>query len=187
MTSTTHMVPRSADASTNSSIDMKTTTEPFLEDPKPPPREPIPDEKKGGDQTVVDFEGPDDPLRPMNWTLRKKIRHTLLYGLTTTWITFASAVYSAGLEGISQEFNVSSETAAAGVSLLVFGFAVGPLLWAPLSEMYGRKWVVMAVKLSTLERLCLSSQADAMQIDSLISSPPLFRLAQRRPKTSKRS
>ncbi|RQM05778.1 hypothetical protein DH86_00004153, partial [Scytalidium sp. 3C] len=37
----------------------------------------------------------------------------------------------------------STEVAASGVSLIVFGFGLGPLIWAPLSEVYGRKWVVV--------------------------------------------
>ncbi|BDD56320.1 hypothetical protein MAP00_001791 [Monascus purpureus] len=92
---------------------------------------------------LVDFDGPDDPYRPMNWPLRKKIVTTVLYGLTTCWITFASAVYSAGIRQIAGEFRVNTETAAAGVSLIVLGFAFGPLVWAPLSEVYGRKWAVL--------------------------------------------
>lgn len=36
-------------------------------------------------------------------------------------------------------FHTSTEVATLGVSLYVLGFAVGPLLWAPLSEMYGRQ------------------------------------------------
>lgn len=95
---------------------------------------------------LVDFDGPDDPYRPMNWPLRKKIVTTVLYGLTTGWVTFASAVYSAGIRQIAGEFRVNTEAAAAGVSLIVFGFAFGPLVWAPLSEVYGRKWVVLFVR-----------------------------------------
>lgn len=94
---------------------------------------------------IVDFNGPADIHRPMNWPLKKKVVTTLLYGLTTCWITFASAIYSAGIRDISVEFHVSSEVASSGVSLVVFGFGLGPLLWAPLSEMYGRKWVVLIV------------------------------------------
>ncbi|KAF3386183.1 Efflux pump bik6, partial [Penicillium rolfsii] len=92
---------------------------------------------------LVDFDGADDPYRPMNWPFRKKVLTTFLYGFTTCWITFASAVYSAALGQVSKEFEVSMEVAASGVSLIVFGFGLGPLIWAPLSEVYGRKWVVV--------------------------------------------
>jgi multidrug resistance protein len=37
------------------------------------------------------------------------------------------------------EFDVSTEVVTAGLALFVLGFAVGPLLWAPLSELFGRK------------------------------------------------
>lgn len=39
---------------------------------------------------IVDFEEPDDPLRPMNWSLSKKVAHCFLYGLLdmgATWGT----------------------------------------------------------------------------------------------------
>ncbi|KAM3433058.1 hypothetical protein MY4824_006219 [Beauveria thailandica] len=85
---------------------------------------------------VVDFDGSDDPYLPMNWPFQKKVVTTLLYGFTTCWVTFASAVYSAALGQISHEFNVGVEVAASGVSLIVFGFGLGPLIWAPLSEPY---------------------------------------------------
>lgn len=32
---------------------------------------------------IVDFDGPDDPYRPMNWSVNKKIMTTVLYGFTT--------------------------------------------------------------------------------------------------------
>lgn len=104
---------------------------------------------------LVDFDGNEDLLHPMNWPFQKKVLVTILYGLTTSWITFASAVYSAGLVQISEDFNVSTEVAASGISLIVFGFGLGPLAWAPLSEVYGRKWVIVIVselyKLGRLE------------------------------------
>ncbi|KAI0427175.1 MFS multidrug transporter-like protein [Xylaria sp. FL1042] len=93
---------------------------------------------------IVGFDGEADPLNPKNWPTSKKVYTTALWALTTCWITFASAIYSAGTLEISEEFNVSPTTATAGTSLLVFGFALGPLLWAPLCEVYGRKWTALA-------------------------------------------
>ncbi|PYH88486.1 MFS general substrate transporter [Aspergillus ellipticus CBS 707.79] len=95
------------------------------------------------EDVLVDFDGQSDPYHPINWPFRKKAITTILYGMTTCWITFASAIYSAGMEQISHDFNVSAETSTAGISLLVFGLGLGPLLWAPLSEIYGRKTVVI--------------------------------------------
>lgn len=99
---------------------------------------------------IVDFEGDSDTLNPQNWPMGKKVYTTALWALTTCWITFASAIYSAGTAEISQEFHVSYEVANAGTSLLIFGFALGPMLWAPLCEVYGRKWPALAVRLTPL-------------------------------------
>ncbi|KKK25308.1 MFS multidrug transporter [Aspergillus ochraceoroseus] len=99
---------------------------------------------KTAEDVIVDFEGPDDPYRPMNWSFRKKAITTVLYGLTTMGATWASAIYSTGTTHISSEFRVSDEVSTLGTTLLLFGFGLGPLVWAPLSEVYGRKPAVLA-------------------------------------------
>jgi hypothetical protein len=38
---------------------------------------------KTSPDVIVDFEGPDDPYRPLNWSFGKKAMTTVLYGLTT--------------------------------------------------------------------------------------------------------
>ncbi|KAM0545992.1 hypothetical protein ACHAPJ_011104 [Fusarium lateritium] len=92
---------------------------------------------------LVTFDGPDDPYNPINWPFRKKFITTICYGLTTCWITLASAIFAAAIQPVATEFNVNTETSAAATSLLVFGFGLGPLVWAPLSELYGRKWTIL--------------------------------------------
>jgi hypothetical protein len=44
---------------------------------------------KTTEDVIVDFDGPDDPYRPMNWGFRKKAVTTVLYGLTTMGIPAA--------------------------------------------------------------------------------------------------
>lgn len=92
---------------------------------------------------IVDFDSPDDPYRPINWPMHKKVSTTLLYGLVTMTATWASSSYSAGIDQIVSEFRVSSEVATLGTTLFLLGFGLGPLLWAPLSEVYGRRPAVL--------------------------------------------
>lgn len=99
--------------------------------------------KKTSADCLVEFDGKDDPYRPINWPFRKKVVTTTLYGLTTFGITFASSVFSSGLGQISNDFSVGHEVATLGISLMLFGFGLGPLIWAPLSELYGRKAAVL--------------------------------------------
>lgn len=99
---------------------------------------------KTSEDVIVDFEGPDDPYRPVNWSFRKKAVTTVLYGLTTMGATWASSIYSTGQAQISAEFGVSAEVSTLGTTLLLFGLGLGPLVWAPLSEVFGRKPAVLA-------------------------------------------
>ncbi|KNG46409.1 msf membrane transporter [Stemphylium lycopersici] len=92
---------------------------------------------------LVDFDGEDDPYRPMNWPTKKKVTTTMMYGLTTMSATWASSAYSAGTRQIAAEFNVGNQVAVLGTTLFLFGFGLGPLLWAPLSEVYGRRVAVL--------------------------------------------
>ncbi|RAL66338.1 hypothetical protein DID88_006007 [Monilinia fructigena] len=92
---------------------------------------------------LVDFSGPDDPYQPLNWPFRKKLITTLVYGLFTMTSTWASSVYSPAVEHIAEEFNAQPEVSLLGISFLLLGFGFGPLLWAPLSEIYGRKPAVL--------------------------------------------
>lgn len=94
-------------------------------------------------EDLVDFDGDDDPYRPVNWSMKKKIITTALYGLTTMSATWASASISPGVSQISEEFGIGRQTATLSVSLFLAGFGIGPLGWAPLSEVFGRKAAVL--------------------------------------------
>ncbi|KAL6246854.1 hypothetical protein RBB50_006161 [Rhinocladiella similis] len=94
-------------------------------------------------EDLVDFEGPDDPYRPVNWALKKKVITTALYGLTTMTATWSSAAFSPGTRQVADEFSVGTQTATLGTTLFLFAFGIGPLLWAPLSEVFGRKHAVL--------------------------------------------
>ncbi|MCJ1316777.1 Citrinin biosynthesis cluster MFS transporter mrr1 [Xylographa vitiligo] len=90
------------------------------------------------DLNLVTWDGPDDPGNPMNWPLRKKILVTFTFSMTTFVITFSSSVFSTATQVTAIEFGVSEEVMTLGTSLFVLGFAIGPLIWGPFSELYGR-------------------------------------------------
>ena len=85
--------------------------------------------------------------------------------MTATW---ASAAYSAGNAQIAEHFNVSTQVATLGTTLFLLGFGVGPLLWAPLSEVYGRRPAVLA---PMFVAICFSfASATAKDFQSLMLS-----------------
>ena len=63
----------------------------------------------------------------------------MVVAFTCFVVAFNSAVITADLEGVSETFQVSMEVALLTITVFVIGFGVGPLAFAPLSEMYGRK------------------------------------------------
>lgn len=60
--------------------------------------------------------------------------------MSSSW---ASSSFAPGTQKVALEFGVGTQTATLGTSLFLYGFGVGPLLWAPLSEVFGRKIAVL--------------------------------------------
>lgn len=52
-------------------------------------------------------------------------------------LTFTN--YCVALQQIIKEFKCTEEVFTLGTSIFVLGFAFGPMIWAPLSELYGRQ------------------------------------------------
>ncbi|KAL5531082.1 hypothetical protein ACEPAG_3958 [Sanghuangporus baumii] len=89
---------------------------------------------------LVDWE-PGDPENPYNWSKAKKWPLTFVLAAGTLCVSFASSSYSGGISFVMEDLHMSREVAVLGISLYVLGFGLGPLLFAPLSEMYGRKLI----------------------------------------------
>ncbi|TWU70638.1 hypothetical protein ED733_000411 [Metarhizium rileyi] len=82
---------------------------------------------------------PNDPRNAMNFSSSKKWFITIVAAIATLAVSLVSSAYTGGIRQIIIQFEVSQIVATLGVSLFVLGFAVGPLLWAPLSELFGRQ------------------------------------------------
>merc|ERR1712000_703761 len=91
------------------------------------------------EEYVVEFDGPQDPLHAQNWPLRKKVLTAAMLGYTTMTSAFTSSVFSAATMTVSQIYGVGTEVGLLGTTFYVLGFAFGPTLWAPLSELRGRR------------------------------------------------
>jgi MFS transporter, DHA1 family, multidrug resistance protein len=57
--------------------------------------------------------------------------------------TFTSSLFSASTIAVGQYFGVSTEVATLSTSLYVLGYAFGPLVWGPFSELQGRKLPIL--------------------------------------------
>lgn len=117
------------------------------------------------DPFIVEYI-PHDRRNPMLIPSWKKWMITLLVAFATLAVSFASSAYSGGAAQIIEEFDVSQEVVTLGISLFVLGFAIGPLLWAPLSEMYGRQ--VLFVGTYAMLTAFNAGVAGARNIESLL-------------------
>ncbi|KAL5335201.1 major facilitator superfamily domain-containing protein [Aspergillus crustosus] len=99
----------------------------------------------------------DDPENPKNWPKWKKWYVTMVVAFTCFVVAFASSVITADIEGPAETFGVSREVSLVVVTVFVVGFGVGmltpffftnihqliryagPMVFAPLSELFGRK------------------------------------------------
>ncbi|KJR81437.1 Major Facilitator Superfamily protein [Sporothrix schenckii 1099-18] len=89
--------------------------------------------------TIVDFDGPDDPANPMNWSARKKSITIALVTLMTVLSPIGSTISSAAAPDIMRFFGSDNQTVGALVTTIyLLGYACGPMVIAPLSELYGR-------------------------------------------------
>ncbi|KAE8354318.1 major facilitator superfamily domain-containing protein [Aspergillus coremiiformis] len=84
---------------------------------------------------------PNDPRNPMNFRDSSKWFYTMTLAWVTLAVSLVSSAYTGGIGQIMEQFRCSTEVATLGVSLFVVGFAIGPLLWAPMSELYGRQYL----------------------------------------------
>ncbi|ETN43820.1 uncharacterized protein HMPREF1541_11144 [Cyphellophora europaea CBS 101466] len=92
------------------------------------------DPERGRDGHVVDWYGPDDLDNPMNWSRPRKFYATFCICFLTFSVYIGSAIYSAGIMDVVRVFGVSQVAATLGLTLFVLGYATGPMLWSPMSE-----------------------------------------------------
>lgn len=94
------------------------------------------------DPNVVTWESDDDPANPMNWSAELKWGNIAVLSALTFLTPLASSMFAPGVPQLMREFESDSSTMATFVvSIYVLGFAVGPLVIAPASELYGRLYV----------------------------------------------
>ncbi|KLJ10410.1 hypothetical protein EMPG_14224 [Blastomyces silverae] len=102
---------------------------------------PYPGSGTDDDPFVIQWIPNNDPRNPMQFSNLKKWSITLLVAISSLAVALISSAYTGGAAQIGKEFGVSNIVVTLGVSLFVLGFAVGPLIWAPMSELWGRQLI----------------------------------------------
>ncbi|KAF5624305.1 major facilitator superfamily transporter [Fusarium sp. NRRL 25303] len=104
---------------------------------------PSPDSERletNGDD-IVEFRDADVD-NPRNWSPARKRYITAITMLLLAKGSIASSITAGNTQSITQEFGISNVAAQLTTSLFLLGFCTGPLLLGPLSEFYGRQWLL---------------------------------------------
>ncbi|KAI1877170.1 uncharacterized protein JN550_001242 [Neoarthrinium moseri] len=93
---------------------------------------------------IVGWDSQHDPTMPLNFSRRRKMTAVVLLALITLMAPLSSSILSPAIKYYTAEFGETNATVAAmPVSIFLLGFAVGPLFLAPMSEIFGRKIVLI--------------------------------------------
>lgn len=82
---------------------------------------------------------PGDPDNPQNFSTAKKSFLLFQMSLLAFVGSLGSSIITPAQARIAAYTNSSAEATVLTLSLFVLGYAFGPLVWAPVSEVYGRK------------------------------------------------
>ena len=80
----------------------------------------------------------DDPENPKNWSKTYKWYITMVIACVCFVVAFCSSVITADIEGAQADLDTTMEIALLSITLFVIGFGLGPMVFAPLSELLGR-------------------------------------------------
>jgi multidrug resistance protein len=91
----------------------------------------------------LEDEWEDDPINPRNWSAAKKWTATTILALYTFVTPLASSIMAPSLPDLAIKYGITNPTVTAlTLSIFLLSFAIGPLFAAPLTEVYGRVWVL---------------------------------------------
>ncbi|KAF3762959.1 putative MFS transporter [Cryphonectria parasitica EP155] len=91
------------------------------------------------DSDLVDWDGPNDPENPRNWSQSLKTAHVALLSLSVLYANLATTMFAPGAAFMQRDFGFTSSTVEVlTITIASLGFAIGQLFAGPLSEVFGR-------------------------------------------------
>ncbi|KAF8903320.1 major facilitator superfamily domain-containing protein [Gymnopilus junonius] len=99
----------------------------------------------------VEDDWEDDPDNARNWSSKRKWTAVGIVSAYTFVSPLTSSMMAPGIPDLAIKYGITSPTVAAlTLSIFLVSFALGPLFLAPVSEMYGRTWVLHIGNIFTL-------------------------------------
>jgi multidrug resistance protein len=97
---------------------------------------------------IVDWDGPDDPQNPKNWSYRRKWAAVIIMSSFSCVSSVSSCMIAPATGQVASSFGTDNDVILAlTTSIFVLAYAMGPLFLGPLSEIYGRSRVLQLANL----------------------------------------
>ena len=94
-------------------------------------------------QNIISFAH-DDPDNPRCWSNKWKAWIVFVGIATVMNSTIGSSIASGATDTISEYFDIHNQAQLVlPTSIFLVGYVLGPLVFSPLSESYGRRWVMI--------------------------------------------
>lgn len=91
---------------------------------------------------------------PLNWSQKKKWPLSIIVIMMSATMGYYSGVHAASIPAVAEYYHSSQLASISAVSFFLLGFAIGPLLFAPFSEMFGRLPIIrMTLSLFVLSNI----------------------------------
>lgn len=102
----------------------------------------VTDTRPSSPTKITDWDGPNDPEDPWNWSPTVKWFHAYSVAAMGFVTTFASSIIVPSVSDIAQEFDVHNDALAAlPYAIYVLGISLGTPFASPMSETLGRRAV----------------------------------------------
>ncbi|MCJ1290234.1 hypothetical protein MMC34_001770 [Xylographa carneopallida] len=117
-------------------------------------------------QLLVTFDGPDDPVDPFNWPLPRKWGIALLSSFGGLVTLMSGTMMAPALPQIGSDLNIGDATTQMTLSIFVLSFAFGPMVLAPLAEIYGRRrvWLLSSIWYIIWNTVCGFARTNGLMI-----------------------
>ncbi|KAI0503141.1 major facilitator superfamily transporter [Xylaria bambusicola] len=95
------------------------------------------------EKKIISWE-PDDKENPYNWSNKRKLSIFIMTMAGVINSTMGSSLPSMAIPYMTQEWGITSDTQKVlPISTFLIGYVFGPLLWGPLSEHFGRRYLTI--------------------------------------------
>lgn len=117
---------------------------------------------------LVEWQGEHDPECPLNWPAARKWLITIISSLGGFVCLVSSTMLAPALGNIADDLAITRETANMTLSIFVLACAFGPLVLAPMAEVFGRRriWLVCSLWYVVWNMVCGFARDDGLLLSA---------------------